>query len=126
MAITGLADLGVADPCHVNDDLRDYLSAVSAEFGVGLESCCWHSETPAWAYVALDRRLAGHDLALLWNEKAGWSAATETTDSREIVIVAQLCDEVTPSPAAVAKFVAKIRVPGLEQDRRVPAGNAPT
>jgi hypothetical protein len=111
-AIRGLTEVGVADPSDVIDDLRDYLSAVSAEFGVGLESCCWAAgtETPAWAYVALDGRLAGEDLALLWNEKAGWAAATETNDSRDIVIIARLQDELKPPPSTVAKFVAKLKV----------------
>lgn len=36
------------------------------------------AEPPANAYVALDERLPGfpdHDVALLWDERSGWSAA---------------------------------------------------
>ncbi|MET0132159.1 MAG: DUF6292 family protein [Kibdelosporangium sp.] len=117
----------------MNDELRDYLAAVSAEFGVGLESCSWGSESPRWGYVALERQLGGHDLALLWNEQDGWSAATETSGSLELVIVGRLADEVSPEPTAVASFVARlpVRAPaellakGLAMDVRVPATQSP-
>ncbi|ONI89841.1 hypothetical protein ALI144C_03870 [Actinosynnema sp. ALI-1.44] len=91
------------------DELRDYLAAVSAELGIGLESCCWGSEAPAWGYVALDWRLSGRDVALLWDAATGWSIATEPDMGRDLDVVARLDGETTPPPAAVAEFVAALR-----------------
>jgi hypothetical protein len=93
----------------VIDDLRDYLAAVTARLGVGLESCCWGGEAPAWAYVALDWRLAGHDVALVWDARNGWSVATEPDIGRDLDVVARLDGEVSPDPATVADFVAALR-----------------
>jgi Family of unknown function (DUF6292) len=94
----------------VRDDLRDYLAAVSAELGVGLESCCWDSESPAWAYVALDWRLDGRDVALIWDDKDGWSAATEGMGAgSDLTVVAHLDGETAPQPATVAQFAATLR-----------------
>jgi hypothetical protein len=92
----------------VNDDLRDYLAAVTSRLGVGLESCCW-GEAPAWAYVALDWQLAGQDVALTWDARDGWSVATEPGIGRDLDVVARLDGEVRPEPAAVADFVAAVR-----------------
>ncbi|CAM3292465.1 DUF6292 domain-containing protein [Kibdelosporangium persicum] len=91
------------------DELRDYLTAVTAHLGVGLESCCWGSDAPAWAYVALDWRLSGRDVALVWDAESGWSIATEPDIGRDLDVVARLDGEVTPEPAAVADFVATLR-----------------
>jgi hypothetical protein len=93
----------------VIDDLRDYLAAVTARLGVGLESCCWGGEARAWAYVALDWRLAGQDVALVWDAHDGWSVASEPDIGRDLHVVARLDGEVSPDPAAVADFVAALR-----------------
>ncbi|MCE7003509.1 DUF6292 family protein [Kibdelosporangium philippinense] len=90
------------------DDLKDYLAAVTAQLGVGLESCCWGAEVPAWAYVALDWRLAGRDVALLWDARTGWSIATEPDIGCDLDVVARLGSEVIPQPAAVADFVTTV------------------
>jgi hypothetical protein len=94
----------------VIDDLRDYLAAVTAELGVGLESCCWGSESPAWAYVALDWRLHGRDVALIWDDTDGWAVATEGTGvGSDLTVVARLDGELAPHPTTVAQFAAALR-----------------
>jgi hypothetical protein len=97
----------------VMDKLRDYLAAVTAELGVGLESCCWGSESPAWAYLALDWQVAGHDVALVWDELDGWTAATETGVGCDLAIVAHLDGESAPPPETVAQFVATVKAEAL-------------
>jgi hypothetical protein len=103
-----LTHFAAAHPIAVLDDLRDYLTAVSAAVGVGLESCCWGSESPAWAYIALDWRLNGRDVALLWDEQDGWSAATEE-DGTDLCVLAHLDGEISPQPAVVGQFAATLR-----------------
>ena len=100
-----------ANPGGVIDDLRDYLAAVTAELGVGLESCCWGDEPPAWAYVALDWRRDGRDVALVWDGGSGWSLAMEPDVGRELSIVATLGGEVRPQPTTVGGFVSSLRSP---------------
>ncbi|WP_125725846.1 DUF6292 family protein [Kibdelosporangium aridum] len=92
----------------MTDDLRDCLAAVTAHLGVGLESCCWGSDAPAWGYVALDRRLGDRDVALLWDERTGWSIATEPDIGSDLDVMARLDGEVIPPPAAVADFVTTV------------------
>ncbi|MEV4319994.1 DUF6292 family protein [Actinocrispum sp. NPDC049592] len=90
------------------DDVRDYLADVSRQAGVGLESCCWGWDSPAWGYIALDWRLNGRDVALVWDETTGWAIATET-DGAELDIVAHLDGEITPPASTVAQFAATLR-----------------
>ena len=104
-----MTKLLAAHPGDVIDDLRDYLAAVTSRLGVGLESCCWGVEAPAWAYVALDWRLAGQDVALLWDSRTGWSVATEPEIGCDMDVVARLDGEVAPEPAVVARFVTALR-----------------
>ncbi|MET0233381.1 MAG: DUF6292 family protein [Kibdelosporangium sp.] len=91
------------------DNLRDYLADVTARLGVGLESCCWGGEAPAWAYVALEWCLAGQDVALLWDSRTGWAVATEPEIGRDLDVVARLDGDVRPAPAVVADFVAAMQ-----------------
>lgn len=106
---TGLAKRTTADPAGVIDDLRDYLAAVTSRLGIGLESCCWGGEAQTWAYVALDWRLAGQDVALVWDARDGWAVAREPDIGRDLDLVARLDGEVSPDPATVAVFVATLR-----------------
>jgi hypothetical protein len=106
---TGLANRPAADPGDVIDDFKDYLTAVTSRVGVGLESCCWGGEPPTWAYVALDWRLAGRDVALLWDSRSGWSVATDPEIGCDLDEVARLEGDPRPAPAAVAEFVAALR-----------------
>jgi hypothetical protein len=88
-------------------DLREYLAAVSAELGVGLESCSWGSEAPMWAYIALDRRYEGRDTALIWDADNGWSFATEeSAQDTDLQVVAKLGGPVAPPAGVVAEFVS--------------------
>jgi hypothetical protein len=86
--------------------------AVTRELGVGLESCCWGSESPRWAYIALDWQVDGHDVALVWEEDSGWSAATEY-DSAQLCVMAHLEGETAPQSVTVADFAATLRAESL-------------
>jgi hypothetical protein len=58
--------------------------------------------------MALDWQLNGRDVALVWEENVGWSAATED-DSAELYVVAHLDGEIAPEPVTVAQFAATLR-----------------
>ncbi|MFB9689255.1 DUF6292 family protein [Amycolatopsis plumensis] len=86
--------------------LRQYLLAVAAK----LNAPAWFCEVdvPAGAYVALERRLARfpeHEVALLWDERDGWSAAVESSTGDEVIVLAYLGEDVLPAPEAVVEFV---------------------
>ncbi|MEV6902591.1 DUF6292 family protein [Amycolatopsis sp. NPDC051372] len=93
--------------------LRGYLSRVAAAVGVGLESCTVDLDVPVSAYVALDRRLErfpDRDLALLWDEVHGWSAAIEASCGEDLIVLAYLdADDVLAEPAAVERFLVALR-----------------
>jgi len=77
-----------ADPA-----LLDYLDDVTAELGIGLESCTLDHDTPLSAYVALDTRLPHYpdrDVALLWDEERGWAAAIETHSGEDLIVLRYL------------------------------------
>jgi hypothetical protein len=91
--------------------LRGYVGKVAAELGVGFESCAIDATPPAWAYVALDVRVArfpDRELALLWDERHGWSAAVETHSGEDLVVLTYRGGDLVPGPAAVATFVAAV------------------
>lgn len=93
--------------------LRGYLAAVADALGVGLESCAIDPQPPASAYLALDQRVPTYperDLALLWDERYGWSAAVETHSGEDLIVLAYFGDDPLPAPAAVARFVADVRM----------------
>ncbi|MFD8498747.1 DUF6292 family protein [Amycolatopsis sp. NPDC059657] len=104
--------MSLDDPV-VSVGLREYLSAVATELGVGLESCTIDCDLPRSAYLALDWRLdrfPGRDLALLWDERHGWSAAIETHSGEDLIVLSYLGgDSVLPAPDTVARFVAALR-----------------
>jgi hypothetical protein len=106
------------------DGLRRYVGAVSAELGVGLESCAIDALTPAAAYVALDHRLdrfPDRDFALLWDERHGWSAAVEDTRGGDLIVLSYLGGELLPDPAELPAFVAAVRT----EDHSVGRPDAP-
>jgi hypothetical protein len=93
--------------------LRGYLAAVAAGLGVGLESCAIDSLSPAAAYVALDgrvRRFPERDLALLWEERFGWSAAVETPAGGDLIVLTYHGGDLVPPPSEIDAFVAAVRV----------------
>jgi Family of unknown function (DUF6292) len=93
--------------------LRGYLAAVATGLGVGLESCAIDSLSPAAAYVALDGR-APHfperDLALLWEERFGWSAAVEVPSGSDLIVLTYHGGDLVPPPSEVDAFVAAVRL----------------
>ena len=92
--------------------LPAYLAAVSAAVGVGAESCMADFGSPASAYIALDARLPHHpgqDVALLWDELHGWSAAVESDSPKDLLVVAYLGGALVPEPQRLARFLAAVR-----------------
>ncbi|MEV8614768.1 DUF6292 family protein [Amycolatopsis sp. NPDC051373] len=91
--------------------LTAYLRAVTAELGIGLESCTLDHATPLSAYLALDQRHPSYpdrDFALLWDEERGWAAAIETHSGEDLIVVRHLGTTVAPRPGEVARFVAAV------------------
>ncbi|GAB2960211.1 DUF6292 family protein [Saccharothrix stipae] len=105
--------------------LRGYVRRVTEELGLTGECSYVQAERPAAAYLALDGRLPGfpdRDVALLWEEDGGWSAAVETHSGEDVIVQAHFGPDVLPSPAAVARWArglfrgdlgvpARVRVP---------------
>jgi hypothetical protein len=93
--------------------LRGYVDSVANALGVGPESCTVDVDVPASAYVALDWALPGfpdRDLALLWDERHGWSAAVETRSGEDLTVLGHLDGtSVRPPPDTVARFLADLR-----------------
>ncbi|WP_158850344.1 DUF6292 family protein [Saccharothrix deserti] len=88
--------------------LRGYVRLVTEELGLSGECGYVQADRPATAYLALDGRLPGfpdRDVALLWDEERGWSAAVETHSGEDLIVQARFGAEVLPSPRAVARWV---------------------
>ncbi|HEX6355698.1 DUF6292 family protein [Actinophytocola sp.] len=91
--------------------LHEYVRRVSE--ALGLRGAGWyvHADEPASAYVALDGRLSrfpDRDVALLWEETRGWSAAIETHSGEDLLAVAHLDHDAVPSPETVAAWVREL------------------
>jgi Family of unknown function (DUF6292) len=93
--------------------LRGYVESVATALEVGPESCTVDAHEPASAYVALDWTLPGlpgRDLALLWDERHGWSVAVETHSGEDLIVLGYLGGTtVVPPPDAVSRFVERRR-----------------
>ncbi|GAA4552257.1 DUF6292 family protein [Amycolatopsis samaneae] len=117
--MTASLSVPTGHPHPVVAELRAYLADVTEALGIGLESCTIDQDTPLSAYVALDGHLPGYpgrDVALLWDEVRGWSAAIETHSGEDLIVLRYLGGTtVAPPPARVARFVAALR----EDDHRV-------
>lgn len=118
--MTASLDIPTGHPHPALTALRAYLADVTTALGIGLESCTVDHDTPVSAYVALDEHLPGypdHDVALLWDELHGWSAAIETPeDDHHLTAIRHLGGTtVVPPPEQVARFVTALR----EDDHRV-------
>jgi len=129
MPVTATLDLPIGNQHPALLRLHDYLAAVCGQFGIGLESCAVDEDSPVSAYVALDVRLPRHpdrDLALLWDERHGWSLAIETHSGEDLLVLGYLGGPVAPPPERIHRFVAAARrdgCRGLEiPDRREAAG----
>jgi hypothetical protein len=91
--------------------LRAYVAEVAGALGVGLESCVIDANSPASAYLALDvsmSRYPDHDLALLWDERSGWSAAVEASSGEDLVVVAKQDGDPRPTAQEVEWFVREV------------------
>ncbi|GAB2810428.1 DUF6292 family protein [Lentzea nigeriaca] len=89
---------------------RRYVSDVVTAFGLRGDSSFVETEPRASAYVALDGRLPDfpdHDVALLWNELSGWSAAVEDRGG-ELVVVARMAGDPRPEPTAVVHWAQSL------------------
>ncbi len=87
--------------------LRRYARSVTSALGLSGDCWCVHGEHPVGVYLALDGRLASfpdHDVALLWDERRGWSAVVEVGE--DLVVVERLDGLAVPRPVAVAEWVA--------------------
>jgi uncharacterized protein DUF6292 len=107
--------------------LLRYVHLVSE--AVGLRGVCSfvQQDGPLSAYVALDGRLRGfpdHDVALLWEETRGWSAALETHSGADLLVVAHLGRGLLPPPGIVAAWTRRLfrrDLAGLAVEQPVPA-----
>lgn len=87
--------------------LERYVRLVTKALGLRGDGSYVHAGDPANAYIALDGRFShfpGRDVALLWDEQRGWSAAVETSSSAELLTVAHLYGDVMPPPQEVAAW----------------------
>jgi len=106
-------DPGIDTEREFERGLRGYLDAVATAVGVGAESYTMDLDTPVSAYVAVDRSLSrfpGRDVALLWDEREGWSVAVETHSGEDLIVVARFGGTVIPDPRTVARFLDSARV----------------
>jgi hypothetical protein len=88
--------------------LHRYIRLVSGALGLSGDSSYVQADETVSAYVALERRLNSfpdRDVALLWDEDRGWSAAIETHSGEDLLVVACFGQDVVPQPAAVAEWV---------------------
>jgi hypothetical protein len=91
--------------------LRQYVRLVSEALGLTGESWYVQADDAISAYIALDRRLRGfpgRDVALLWDENHGWSAAVETHSGEDLLVVAYFGRDVLPRPASVAAWASEL------------------
>ncbi|MCS7477642.1 DUF6292 family protein [Umezawaea endophytica] len=87
--------------------LRRYVRLVTEALGMTGESSYIEAGTPAQAYLAVDgwvEDFPDRDVALLWSDEDGWSAAVETRNGEDLFVVARMGGEPTPPPHAVAQW----------------------
>lgn len=90
--------------------LRQYARAVGVALSLGGDCWCVEEEPRGGIYLPLDGRVAAfpeHDVALLWDEKAGWSASLETTGGADVVLE-RFTGPAKASPADVAAWAADL------------------
>jgi hypothetical protein len=104
--------------------LQQYVRQVRQALGLRGECSFIHADDLASAYIALDGRLTPYpdcDVALLWDEEHGWSAAVEDLGGGDLLVVAYLGEPVLPAPAEVAEWAGRLlRGTGPRQQDRVP------
>ncbi|WP_409179602.1 DUF6292 family protein [Amycolatopsis sp. VS8301801F10] len=124
--MTTTPHLSPSNPQAVLVALYGYLDEVARALGVGPESRTVDQDSPLSAYLALDDRLPGYpgrDVALLWDEVHGWSAAVETHSGEDLIVIRYLGgDSVAPPPARLVRFLTALR----EDDHRIGQLTPPT
>jgi hypothetical protein len=112
------------DPVTDLSALRAYLATVASGLGIGLESCTLDADAPVSAYLAVDHKVAAYpdrDVALLWDERGGWSLAVETHSGEDLIVLADLgADDVAPPAERVVAFV-ELHCPALPGEIRFDA-----
>ncbi|MFI9817759.1 DUF6292 family protein [Saccharothrix variisporea] len=91
-------------------ELRRYVERVGDALDLAGECWCCDAGPPATAYLALEGRLPSHpdrDVALVWDERQGWSVAVETGCGEDLLVVVGL-PGLVPRPEVVARFVARL------------------
>jgi len=92
-------------------DLRVYVRQVGAAMGLRCDCACVLTEQPVSVSLAVDGHLPRYpdrDVALLWDEDTGWSAAVETGSGEDLIVVADMGPEIWPAPARVAAWAARL------------------
>lgn len=85
--------------------LREYVRQVARACGCSGEAFSVQ-ETPLSAYVPLETRVTAFpdlDVALVWDERTGWSSVLETAGN-ELIALSYLTESLVPSPEVVAAF----------------------
>ncbi|MFC4852082.1 DUF6292 family protein [Actinophytocola glycyrrhizae] len=103
--------------------LHGYVRMVSRALGLRGECSYVQPDRPVSAYLAVDGRLPGHpdrDVALLWDEHRGWSAAVETDSGEELVTVTHLGQDLLPAPETVAAWARDLLHPDRGPGHAVP------
>jgi hypothetical protein len=88
--------------------LREYFRLVAEACGCSGEVFSVQHEPPFSGYLPLETRVPAFpevDVALLWDERTGWSTALETR-TNELVVLSYLDTGLVPSPEAVAEFAS--------------------
>ncbi|MEJ2852965.1 MULTISPECIES: DUF6292 family protein [unclassified Saccharothrix] len=91
-------------------ELRRYVERIGDALDLSGESWCCDAGPPATAYLALEGRLPSRpdrDVALVWDERQGWSVAVETGCGEDLLVVAGL-PGLVPRPEVVARFAARL------------------
>ena len=99
--------------------LRRYVWLVGEALGQHGECSFVHADEPASAYIAVEGELAGYpgrDVALLWDERRGWSMAVETHSGEDLLVVAHFGPDLLPAPTAVACWTSRVFAAGAHGD----------
>jgi uncharacterized protein DUF6292 len=91
--------------------LRRYVGLVTEALGYTGHAFHVQTEAPTNAYLPLDERMPAfpdRDVALLWDERHGWSGAIETASGEDLIVVSYLGTDILPSPRAVARFATDL------------------
>ena len=104
----------------VGRGLQRYVRLVGKALGLRGECSYVQADEIAHAYIALDGhhpRFPGHDVALVWDERRGWSVAVETHSGEDLLVVGHYGRDALPAPRVIAAWTRQV----LEQGRTEPA-----